>query len=506
MINQKTMNKSFFSNLYWKIAATLLLLLVVIGCAYIFITADTVQRYFQEKNQRLNAELAAHVVQEVKPTYLHGKVDEASMDKIMHSMMAINPSIEVYLLDVDGNILNYVAPYKKVKLDKVGLAPIHDFIETKGQQFIKGDDPRNPGVQKEFSAAPINEEDQLIGYVYVVLASEEYDIAARDLIGNYIMRLGGKTMIITLLTALMLGLLIFWLITRYLNQIIKSVKRFKEGHLKERIPVKSSGELKTLAVTFNEMAEEILISMEKIKTTENLRRELVANVSHDLRTPLSVIHGYVETMLMKAETITSEQQKQYLETILKSTERLKKLVGDLFELSKLEAHEITPKKEPFFITELVQDVSQKHKLIAEEKNVTIVPVVDNNVPMVHADISLIERVLQNLMDNAIKFSADGGVITIETHNHGNKVEIKVTDTGRGIPEEDIPLVFDRYFNLSKSASGGLKDQDLVAKSSVGLGLAIVKKILEIHDATIHLTSKLNKGSAFSFRLPVYQGY
>lgn len=108
------MNKSFFSNLYWKIAATLLLLLVVIGCAYIFITADTVQRYFQEKNQRLNAELAAHVVQEVKPTYLHGKVDEASMDKIMHSMMAINPSIEVYLLDVDGNILNYVAPYKKV--------------------------------------------------------------------------------------------------------------------------------------------------------------------------------------------------------------------------------------------------------------------------------------------------------------------------------------------------------------------------------------------------------
>jgi len=219
--------------------------------------------------------------------------------------------------------------------------------------------------------------------------------------------------------------------------------------------VKSSGELKTLAVTFNEMAEEILNSMEKIKTTENLRRELV---------------------------------------------------GDLFELSKLEAHEITPKKEPFFITELVQDVSQKQKLIAEEKNVTIVPVVDNNVPMVHADISLIERVLQNLMDNAIKFSADGGVITIETHNQGNKVEIKVTDTGRGIPEEDIPLVFDRYFNLSKSASGGLKDKDLVAKSSLGLGLAIVKKILEIHDATIHLTSKLNKGSAFSFRLPVYQGY
>jgi signal transduction histidine kinase len=410
----------------------------------------------------------------------------------------------VYLLDVDGNILNYVAPYKKVKLTKVGLGPIHEFIDTQGQQFIKGDDPRNPGLQKEFSAAPIVEDEQLIGYVYVVLASEEYDIAAQDLIGNYIMRLGGKTMIITLLTALLIGLLAFWMITRYLNQIIKSVKRFKDGHLDERIPVKSSGELKTLAVTFNEMAEEIVSSMEKVKTAESLRRELVANVSHDLRTPLSVIHGYVETMLMKVESISSEQQKQYLETILKSTERLKKLVGDLFELSRLEAHEITPKKEAFFISELVQDVSQKHKLIAENKNLTIVPVLDNNIPMVHADISLIERVLQNLMENAIKFSSDGGIITIETHNHGNNVEVKVTDTGQGISEVDIPRVFDRYYSLSSSKD--LKDHDQVSKSGMGLGLAIVKKILEIHNATIHLTSKLNKGSAFSFRLPIHQGY
>jgi signal transduction histidine kinase len=492
-----------FSSLYWKISATLLLLLIVIGCAYIFITADTVQVYFQEKNQRLNAELAAHVVQEVKPTYQNGQVDEASMDKIMHSMMAINPSIEVYLLDTAGNILNYVAPYKKVKLEKVALDPVLTFLETEGQQFIKGDDPRNPGIQKEFSAAPILEEEKLIGYVYVVLASEEYDMAAKELIGDYIMRLGGKTMLVTLVTTLLTGLLIFWFITRYLNQIIAVVKRFKEGHLDERIPVKSSGELKELAITFNEMAQEILNNIEKIKTTENLRRELVANVSHDLRTPLSIIHGYVETMLMKADSISPEQRSQYLQTILKSTERLKKLVGDLFELSKLEAKEVKPKKEPFFITELVQDVSQKHRLLAEEKNVTIVPVADQNIPMVNADISLIERVLQNLMDNAIKFSKDGGIVTIETHNFGNNVEVKVTDTGRGIPQEDIPLVFNRYFNLTKSTSGQTED-DEIAKTSVGLGLAIVKKILEIHDATIHLTSQLNKGSAFSFRLPVHK--
>ena len=496
------MNKTnFFSSLYWKISATLLVLLVVIGCAYVFITADTVQVYFQEKNQRLHADLATHIVKEVKPSYKQGKVDETSMDKIMTSMMAINPSIEVYLLDTEGAILNYVAPYKKVKLSEVNLNPIKNFLTHEGQKFVKGDDPRNPGIQKEFSAAPIMEDDQLVGYVYVILASEERDIAAQDVVGDYIMRLGGKTMIITLFTTLGVGLLVFWFFTGYLNKIISTVKRFKEGHLEERIPLESSGELRTLAVTFNDMAAELLENIERIKSTESLRRELVANVSHDLRTPLSIIHGYVETMLMKNDSLSKEQQSQYLETILKSTERLKKLVGDLFELSKLEAKEVVPHKEPFFITELVQDVSQKHKLMAEEKNLTIVPVVDNNVPMVHADISLIERVLQNLMDNAIKFSRDGGIITIETHNYGEDVEVKVTDTGNGIAEEDIPLVFDRYFRLNKVADTDKKEP---AKTGVGLGLAIVKKILEIHDATIHLTSKLNKGSAFSFRLPVYR--
>ncbi len=210
-------------------------------------------------------------------------------------------------------------------------------------------------------------------------------------------------------------------------------------------------------------------------------------------------------MKMKESSLTQAERAHYLTIILESTERLKKLVGDLFELSKLESKEVKPNKEPFFITELIQDISQKHKLLAEAKNLTIIPVIDNNLPMVHADISLIERVLQNLLDNAIKFSKDGGIITIETHSYEKDVEIKISDTGRGIAEEDLPYVFDRYFNIAKSSAQSGMQSDELAKSSSGLGLAIVKKILEIHNATIKLTSKLNQGSSFSFRLPVYKG-
>ncbi len=494
--------KKIFSSLYWKIAFTFLILLALIGGAYVFITVDTVKMYFQVKNQRLHANLAEHVVSEVKPTFQNGQVDETSMDMIMTSMMAINPSIEVYLLDAQGKILNYVAPYKKVKLEQVNLDPLRSFIADHGKAFIMGDDPRNPGKLKEFSAAPIKEDGLLIGYVYIVLASEEYELAAQELFGDYIMKLGGKTMLIAIATALGVGLLIFWFITRYLNQIIEVVKQFKDGGLEKRIPVRSSGELKVLAVTFNEMADRILGDIEKIKATETLRRELVANVSHDLRTPISVIHGYVETLLMKDQELSGSERKQHLNTILESTERLKKLVSDLFELSKLEAREIKPHKEPFFITELIQDISHKHKLLAQEKDISIVPVIDNQTPMVNADISLIERVLQNLIDNAIKFSDRGGIITIETHQFENDVEVKVTDTGKGIPESDIPFVFERYFNASKSSAfTGKEGQN---SPSSGLGLAIVKKILEIHNATINLTSKINKGSSFAFKLPVYK--
>ncbi len=494
--------KNIFSSLYWKISAIFLLLLIVIGFAYVKITVDTTQAYFQEKNQKLNITLAEHLVSEVKPTYVDGKVNEAAMDKIMHSMMATNPSIEVYLLDNHGKILNYVAPYKKVKLKSVNLSPIQEFLKTKGETFVKGDDPRNANLQKEFSVAPVLEEGKKVGYVYVVLASEEYDMAASDVIDGYIMRLGGKTMLLTLGTALIVGLLLIWLITRNLNTIIETVKKFKNGDLEARIPIKSNGELSELSTTFNDMADTILQNIDKMKASENLRRELVANVSHDLRTPLAVIHGYIETLMIKEESITKAENKKYLNTILQSTEKLKKLVEDLFELSKLEAKEIEPHKEPFFITELIQDISQKHKLLAQEKNITIVPAISEDIPMVHADVSLIERVLQNLIDNAIKFTEDGGIITIETHQLEKNVEIKVSDTGVGISESEIPYVFDRYHALSKDDNSESNIDS--RKVSTGLGLAIVKKILEIHNATINLTSKLNHGSSFSFNLPVYQ--
>lgn len=189
-----------FTGFYWKISLTFFLILAGIGVAYIFISTRMSEEYFVEKNQRLNAPIAKSIVKEVKP-FINGTLSEDATDAIMHHLMAINPSIEVYLLDAHGNILNYVAPEKKVVAKRVDLAPIKTFLQGHHEGIIEGDDPRNPGVKKVFSAAEIKENGRVVGYVYVILASEELDSVSALLQGNYILRLGSATMLITLLAA-----------------------------------------------------------------------------------------------------------------------------------------------------------------------------------------------------------------------------------------------------------------------------------------------------------------
>ncbi|WP_456458184.1 sensor histidine kinase [Reichenbachiella sp.] len=480
------------SNLFLKLALIFLLLLLSVSGIYFYASFQIAEKHFEEKNQKLNADIASHIASELKP-FLNCTLKEEAADEIMHSMMAVNPSIEVYLLDANGKILNYVAPYKKVVLDSVSLDPIEDFIANYKDEAILGDDPRKAGRKKVFSAKKVEEEGKTLGYIYVILASEEYDSANEQLFGSYILKLGSVYGLVTILAALLIGILAIWFITKNLSATIHTVKRFQQGEMSARIKINSGGEISRLAEAFNEMADTIVGNIENLKSMENLRRELVGNVSHDLRTPLAVIHGFIETLIIKQDQLTEEEKKKYLSRALTGTERLKKLVEELFELSKLEAKQIKPSKEAFFINELMDDIAQKYALLVEEKKIKISAEGHDKPFMVYADISLIERVLQNLIDNAIKFTPENGQIKLQINEKAQEVEIQVTDTGNGIPQDQVPFVFDRYHIGDKRIS--------LDTNSTGLGLAIVKRILEIHDTSINLQSNIGKGTTFSFSLP-----
>jgi len=298
---------------------------------------------------------------------------------------------------------------------------------------------------------------------------------------------------ITLLTAVVLGLLAIWFLTRSLSGVIAKVKRFKEGDYSARIAPNEAGDLVELSDTFNDMADQIVANIDQLKSVENLRRELIANVSHDLRTPLAIMQGYVETLLMKNDSLPPTARAKYLTTVLNSSERLAKLIAQLFEYSKLEAQQIEPQKEPFFIADLAQDIFIKYQILAKEKDLTLALNKPDEVPMVFADVGLVERVIQNLMDNAIKFTPQGGTITLHLDPSNEDVLIKIEDTGKGISEEEQSAIFERYHK-----AGSTKQN-----AGAGLGLAIAQKILELHDATIRVQSKLDHGTTFAFQLPAY---
>ncbi len=460
-----------------------------------YISVHTAELYFQETNQKLDSEIAPHIAAE-NQCFINGKANDAALKNVFHSIMIINPSLEVYLLDKQGKILTYFAPNKVVKLKYVSLEPIQKFISSKDKPFVLGPDPRNADRKKAFSAAKVYEDSVFRGYIYVILGGEEYDNATQLVFGSYILSLGLKSMMITLIGVAIISLIALGFITRNMRKIIFVIRNFKNGNLDQRIKLKGKGELSEFADSFNEMADTIVRNIEDMKTMDNLRRELVANVSHDLRTPLAAVQGYIETILLKSESLSEEDRKKYMHTILSSTERLKKLVEELFELSKLEARETKPKPEAFSIAELVQDVQQKNQIIAESKKIDLKLNFPYDLPLVYADIGMMEKVLQNLIDNAIKFTPASGSVTIRLQNFGDKIITYVKDSGSGIRKDDLKYIFDRYHKADNKSS---------SNEGLGLGLAIVKKILEIHNIEINVESKEGEGTTFSFEIDVYKG-
>ncbi len=484
----------FFKSLYWKISATFLAVLVVISAVYIYIIAFSAEMYFQEANQRLSVPIAQRLVRYYEPVVDH-RLDTNRLEEIYSIQKIVNPSIEVYVVDTLGNILSHCPANKSVCRLKIDIEPVKRFVGEQKPPFLMGDDPKYETGEKTFSAAVLKDGDAVIGYLYVVLGSEEFDNNFKMLAGSYILSIGTRSMAITLAAAAVIGLIALLFVTNNLRTIVGGVREFQRGNFSARIPPMSTGELNELASSFNEMADTIVGNIEEIKTMDNLRRELVANVSHDLRTPLATIHGYIETLLIKAESLEKEEREKYLRTVLSSTDRLRNLVEELFELSKLEARQTKPEPEPFSLSELVQDIGRKYLLIAEKKGITLRCVVPRDLPLVYADIALIDRVIQNLMDNAVKFTPHGGTVTIALRRNSDGIEVNVADTGEGIAAEDIPGIFDRYNKGSQ--------KNMFQNDGAGLGLAIVKKILEVHALSITVSSKKPEGTAFSFTLPLY---
>ncbi len=489
-----------FKTLYGKIAVGLLLVFVCIGLLYLVQTLTTTKLYLQEVNQRLNRNLADYLVQE--RYYLKdGEADILALKSTFERLMHINPNIELYLLDVRGRILAYSASPGKVVRDSVDLKPLEDFIESAANFPILGDDPRDPERKKVFSAATILAQDRVEGYLYVILGGEEYDSVANRLRSSYVLRLSIWIAGAGLLLVFAVALVLFNLMTRRVRRLAGALDEFRKGDFQTPIDIprhkkgSAGDEIDRLRNVASQMSDRIIAHLNTIKRVDSLRREMVSNISHDLRTPLSSLQGYLETLLMKSHSLSAEEREAYLKTALSQSHRLGNLISELYELAKLDSPDMKIHAEAFNMGELAQDILQKYQLKAREKEVSLEISAPRELPPVHADIALIERAIQNLIDNALSFSRNGGNIRLIIEPDDRTLTIKVMDDGYGIRKEDIPFIFDRFYQ----GKGQRREDD----DSTGLGLAITKRILELHHSPIEVQSEPEKGATFMFALPLH---
>ncbi len=486
--------KSIRGNLlFWKIAGIFTLLLVILGFTYIGIASWVSKKNFDEINQQLYGNIASHLAGSTHPLK-EGRPDTLVTHDIIHSIMVINPSVEVYLVNPEGKIIDFVVPDRSVKAREVDMAAVRQYLKDDGKKYVEGINPKRPERKSIFSAAPIYEHNQLTGYVYAILASEKQEEVVAALNEHFFNSLETAIFFATLFVAFLVGIITFFLITDSICKISFIVKRFKEGDYGARIEGYVKGNLGLLTATFNEMADTIVGNMDKIKSMDKLRQELIANVSHDLRSPLAIMQGYIETLVIKGNNIPEKEKIRYLSIILDSSKKLSHLVGQLFEYSKLEANQVEPQKEQFLITELVSDILMKYEMLAKDKKIELRMDSPGHLPAVFADISLVERVIQNLLDNSLKFTPEHGRITITLQGKMTGIEVSVSDTGSGIPLKDQPYIFERHKQLPGTGA--------IVYEGMGLGLAIVKKILDLHQAAINIKSSPGAGTSFRFQLPV----
>ncbi|OVZ55102.1 two-component sensor histidine kinase [Pigmentiphaga sp. NML080357] len=476
-----------------RLSAVFAVLLLACSGISLLVQIHASARHEQEVVQQLSNGLASHIAATAQLMDASGWRPDAVHD-LFDKLMAVNPSVEVYLLDTGGRIVGHAAPPGRLKRDRVDLEPVRRLVAG-GRLPILGDDPRSADIRKVFSAAPVHVGGKEAGFVYVILQGEAHDAVAAGLARHSAWRMTAWIVGLVALLGLVMGLIAFRLITRPLRALAGAVRNFDgTGEVPATLMTASAAddrgdEIATLRAAFVQMGRRIAEQWRELTRQDQQRRDLIANISHDLRTPLTSLHGYLETLRIKDDLLSPAERHRYLDIALDQSRKVGALAQELFELARLESGLVQPEREAFALPDLVQDVVQKFELAAEARRQQLLIEMPPALPLVHADLAMIDRVLTNLLDNAIRHNPPGTRITVRLAGAPDGLRVDVHDTGTGIPEALRPRLFKRIPALGRTAQAG-----------GGLGLIIVQRILKLHGSEIRLVDEGEPGTVFRFCL------
>jgi signal transduction histidine kinase len=299
--------------------------------------------------------------------------------------------------------------------------------------------------------------------------------------------------IVLVLGTILAAVVVFAPARRRLMALEHATERLGRGDLSVRAPEDGVDEIARVAQAFNRMAHDLAVREEALRTSDRLRRQMLADVSHELKTPLTSIRAYIETLQMPEIAGDPERRARYFDTIAQETRRLDRIVSDLLDLARYENGVGSLDSQVFSIERLFQQVAARHERDADARAVTIAINVAETHDQVFADPHRIDQVIDNLVANALRHTPRGGRITLSARRGGDDMLLAVRDTGEGIAAEHLPHVFDRFYKVDPSRPGGA--------AGSGLGLSIVKAIVERHGGHVGVRSTPGLETVFEIELP-----
>jgi two-component system, OmpR family, sensor kinase len=368
--------------------------------------------------------------------------------------------------------------------------PLSDEMRQATSAILAGRDVRELTAQMQSRApvvtAPIQLGSELHGIV--VLPPPPLDTglqaAARTV------SLPGALLLVT--AAILVAAVIFSPARRRLQALESAAERLGAGDLTARAPASGADEIARVARAFNTMASELSSRDDALRTSDRLRRQMVADVSHELKTPLTSMRGYVETLRIRDIALSSSQRAQYLETIERETRRLERIVQDLLDIARIESDAIPLDQRDFATARVFQHVVDRHQAEADSRNVQLAIAVDDSADQLFGDPDRLEQVVDNLVANAIRHAPARGRVELRAHATSDGAALAVIDDGAGIAAEHLPHIFDRFYKVDAARASG--------PSGSGLGLSIARAIVERHGGTIQVESRPGR-TVFTVRLP-----
>lgn len=479
---RKIKKGSLFPTLFSKLFTLYISILIVTLMFFFVIFSNTFQKYFVEYTQDIMIKQAKMIAEEYKSLGEFRQAPNQLIDQVYFKIQVLNSYLDATTWIVDKHNSMIVVSQANEKIVPDGQIAEQYAIK----EVFKGNTIRIQTGFEEYFSTPV----LTIGYPIEIFNKVEYALFIHTPMPQVLETIEDVRAIMLKVGSMTCAIIfaIIYLISRQMTKPLKEMndvaKRIANGEFDKRISIEGEDEIGELASSLNYMASEL----DKIEVN---RKAFIANVSHDMRSPLTSIQGFVTAML--DGTIPPDRQEKYLKIVLNESQRMIKMTNDILELNKLEEGNLPLKKMEFDIHAMIKDLIANFENIIREKQVKVNLILESKEQIVFADPEKIVRVVQNLMDNAFKFVGQEGTIEIETLSKQNKVWITIKNSGPPIPIEEQHSIWERFYKADLSRG---KD-----KKGMGIGLVIVKEIIKQHGEEIGVISKEDELVQFYFSLP-----